>query len=215
MLRDAFKEELSRQALPALRCKPDFLMLRDAIKEEIEPGHSRLVLSHHTDSDCREGENLGPAVTSLMECGLEDTLAAHDGNVIIRLDLPNMFENGDGFRLIVESEPQKKNEAQEQVCLDVLTLLLATSPQSVRLAPGPLVRGMDSVARMRVAAARFNRMVRSQALPATDSDRASLTDLLIEVVGDALHTETPPGLLHSIQTMKACEVEYFRYHFVL
>ena len=62
---------------------------------------------------------------------------------------------------------------------------------------------------------------RSQALPATDSDRASLTDLLIEVVGDAwraLHTEPPPGLLHSTQTaletmqsMKTREVEQFMY----
>ncbi len=104
---------------PQLRDVAVFAELRQAIQDELKPGvRPRQALNRHTTTACQPCKMDGPAM-SLASCGLDQQLDGDaPGTWRVRVELPNMFEPGDGCVLAVTSASHAKwKGAQAEVCL--------------------------------------------------------------------------------------------------
>ena len=118
-----------------------FRKARTAVKKNQE----RSCLSHHTTGSCRANE---APIPSLKACGLDDPIASPDDRgKVLHVSMANTFYEGDGKGLEYWSEPFPSSAGRERVkefkgtaCLEILTVLLATQPNIVRM-PLKCLRG--------------------------------------------------------------------------
>ena len=128
----------------------EWKQLRDVIQEELRT-KVRRVLSHHTTKWCQPRHE-GGLVSSLKDKGLDYAISDAQGLWHLSLTLDAAFEPDDGFTISYTGVGPTEKKAKETACYDVLMILLAHAPGRVKLAPGALKWGPDSVKRIRHAA---------------------------------------------------------------
>ena len=128
-----------------LRQDAAFQALFRKVRTAVKKNQERSCLNHHTTGSCRANE---APIPSLKACGLDDPIASPDDcGKILHVSMANTFYEGDGKGLEYWSEPfpssagrERVKEFKETACLEILTVLLATQPNIVRM-PGKCVSG--------------------------------------------------------------------------
>ena len=119
-----------------LRQDAAFQALFRKVRTAVKKNQERSVLNHHTTGSCRANE---VPIPSLKACGLDDPIACPDGDGnVLHVCMPNTFYAGDGRALEYWSAPFPSSASGERVfqniaCLEILTVLLATQPNIVRM----------------------------------------------------------------------------------
>ena len=119
-----------------LRQDAAFQALFRKVRTAVKKNQERSVLNHHTTGSCRANE---APIPSLKACGLDDPIACPDGDGnVLHVCMPNTFYAGDGRALEYWSAPFPSSASGERVfqniaCLEILTALLATQPNIVRM----------------------------------------------------------------------------------